>query len=111
KKKGWSFPVNVECEPNPQRRQFLFRPQLTLYLRGSEAMLLQLSEAFRSPAYAYVLGRSQDLATCLSVDFLGVLETDAAFFSHTLLPYTWRPWTSLGTTVRLPKRINYLHRR
>ena len=111
KKHGWDFPVNVVCEPNPQRREFLLRPRLTLYLRGSDDVLARLQESFLSPFYAYILGRSQDLATCLNAAIVELGESDQAFFSHTILPYTWRPWVSPGTTVHLPKAINYYRRR
>jgi CRISPR-associated protein Cas5t len=111
KKRGWDFPVNVVCEPNPQRREFLLRPRLTLYLRGPDALLSRLREAFLSPAYAYILGRSQDLATCLGAELVELEESDQAFFSHTILPYSWRRWVSPGTTVQLPKAINYYRQR
>jgi CRISPR-associated protein Cas5t len=111
KKRGWDFPVNVVCEPNPQRREFLLRPRLTLYLRGPDAVLSRMRDAFLSPAYAYVLGRSQDLATCLGAELVELGESDQAFFSHTILPYSWRPWVSRGTTVHLPKAIDYYRRR
>lgn len=111
KKRGWEFPVNVECTPNPQRREFLMRPRLTLYLAGPDTLLSRLRDAFLSPVYAYVLGRSQDLATCLTSDFVELEESGDAFFSHTILPYEWRPWVSPGTTVHLPKAINYRRQR
>ncbi len=111
KNRGWNYPVNVECAPNPQRREFLLHPRLTLYLRGSDDLLNPLQKAFLSPAYAYVLGRSQDLATCLEAKFVDLTESREAFFSHTILPYSWRPWVSPGTTVRLPKSIDYARQR
>ncbi len=111
RKRGWDFPVNVVCAPNPQRREFLMRPRLILYLRGPDALLWRLQDAFLNPVYAYILGRSQDLATCLSAEFVRLTESEQAFFSHTILPYSWRPWVSPGTTVHLPKAINYYRQR
>jgi CRISPR-associated protein Cas5t len=111
KNRGWTFPVNVICKPNPQRREFLFRPKLKLYLNGSEALLRRLHEAFLNPAYAYVLGRSQDLATCLEVCWADLVESDQGFFSHTILPYSWRPFVSPGTTVQLARTIDYRRQR
>lgn len=111
KSRGWNFPVNVICQPNPQRRDFLLRPRLTLFLKGSEVLLTRLQEGFLNPAYAYILGRSQDLATCLEVRYVELVEDDQGFFSHTILPYSWRPYVAPGTTVQLPKTINYLRRR
>jgi CRISPR-associated protein Cas5t len=111
RKRGWDFPVNVVCAPNPQRREFLLRPRLTLFLRGCETLLTVFHEAFLNPYYAYVLGRSQDLATCIDSRWVDLIESDQAFFSHTLLPYSWRPWVSPGTTVQMPKSINYRRQR
>lgn len=111
KKYGWLFPVNVEFAPNPQQREFLFRPRLTLYLKGEAGLLAQLQESFLSPAYAYIMGRSQDLATCLAAEMVELSESEEAFFSHTLLPFNWRQWVLPGTTVHMPKTINYYRRR
>lgn len=111
KRRGWNFPVNVTCEPNPQRREFLLRPRLTLFLKGPKALLDRLHESFLNPVYAYILGRSQDLATCLDVHWVDLAESDQVFFSHTILPYSWRPWVCPGTTVQLPKGINYRRER
>jgi len=107
KRRGWNHPVNVECDPNPQRREFLLRPKLTLYLRGEDGMLQHLREAFISPRYAYILGRSQDLATVVSAEMIELSESAEAFFSHTLLPYGWRPWVFPGRSVVLPAVIDY----
>jgi CRISPR-associated protein Cas5t len=111
KRRGWNFPVNVVCEPNPQQREFLLRPHLTLFLRGNETLLAALHNAFLNPAYAYVIGRSQDLATCVDSRWVELEESDQGFFSHTLLPYSWRPWVSPGTTVQMAKSINYRRQR
>lgn len=111
KDRGWNFPVNVFCQPNPQRREFLYRPQMKLYLKGPEALLTQLNVAFLNPAYAYVLGRSQDLATCVDVRWVELGESDEGFFSHTILPYSWRPFVSPGTTVQLARSIDYRKQR
>lgn len=111
KNRNWNFPVNVECQTNPQRREFLFRPRLTLFLTGPENLLERLSRAFLNPEFAYVLGRSQDLATCLDVTWTELSESEEAFFSHTILPYEWRPWVLPGSTVQLPKSLNYRRQR
>lgn len=108
---GWNFPVNVECAPNPQRREFLFRPRLTLYLRGDTELLARFQESFLHPTYAYIMGRSQDLATCLAAEMAELSESEEAFFSHTLLPFGWRQWVLPGATVHMPKAINYNRRR
>ncbi len=110
-RRGWSYPVNVHCAPNPQRREFLVRPRLSLFVKANNPLLERLRISFHNPAYAYVMGRSQDLATCLSADIVDLDESEEAFFSHTILPYEWRPWVLPGTTVQMPKSINYYRRR
>jgi CRISPR-associated protein Cas5t len=110
-KKGWDFPVNVECEPNPQGREFLFRPKMTLYLTGNDVQLKQLNDAFLSPRYGYVIGRSQDLASCRWVRNVELNESPDAVFSHTLVPYDWRPWVLPGTSVMMPEVIDYRRNR
>lgn len=109
--RGWKYPVNVECEANPQRREFLLRPHMTLYLRGPESLLQQLEEHFLNPVFAYVLGRSQDLAECQSVEYIELAESEEAYFAHTLLPYDWRPWIVPGTSVYMPSAIDYRRQR
>lgn len=101
------LPKNVEGSLNPQRRQFLLKPSLTLYLRGPEDLLGRLKAAFSSPVFSYVLGRSQDLATCHSADWIELLPTERAYFSHTLLPWSLRPMVLPGRPVYMPKTINY----
>src|SRR5208337_833108 len=105
RKQGWDYPVNVVCSPNPQRREFLLRPKLTLYLRGRDELLNLLRAAFLNPEFPYILGRSQDLATCRSAEFVDLSESDDVFFSHTLLPYEWRPWVVPGVSVLMPVAI------
>ncbi len=51
KKRGWDFPVNVLCAPNPQRREFLLRPRLTLYLRGSGRFALAPARGLPEPRF------------------------------------------------------------
>jgi CRISPR-associated protein Cas5t len=110
--RGWPFPVNVKCETNVQRREFLLKPRLTLYLRSTDAELVdRLRESFLAPYFSYILGRSQDLATCHSVKRIELDRATDAFFADTLVPFAWRPWVSPGTTVLLPSVIDYERRR
>jgi CRISPR-associated protein Cas5t len=111
KKRGWNFPINVECSPNPQRREFLLRPRMTLYLTGDAQTLRSFEESFRSPEWAYILGRSQDLATVRSVDRVQLEDAPEAAFSNTLLPFEWRPYVMLGTSVLLPAAVDYRENR
>lgn len=102
-----NLPRNVGGSLNPQRRQFLLRPSMTLYLRGNYDMLETLRKGFMSPHFAYLLGRSQDLATCHSTEYVELDEADRAFYSHTLLPWRLRPFVSVGEPVHMPKFIDY----
>jgi CRISPR-associated protein Cas5t len=111
KGRNWNFPVNVECQTNPQRREFLFRPRLTLFLKGPEQLLDRFHGGFLNPAYSYILGRSQDLATCVDAQWVELGDSDEAFFSHTILPFEWRQWVLPGTTIQLPRSLNYYRQR
>jgi len=75
------------------------------------AVLERFRDSFASPYFSYVLGRSQDLATCHGAHFVELEDEADAFFADTLLPFEWRPWVSPGTTVLLPSLIDYQKRR
>lgn len=109
--RGWDYPINVECNSNAQRREFLCRPRLTLYLTGNDALVERFALAFHNPYYSYVLGRSQDLATCMEARFIELGRRAEAFFSDTILPYDWRPYVFPGTSVVMPEVIDYTRNR
>ncbi|GAB6181347.1 type I-B CRISPR-associated protein Cas5b [Desulfotomaculum defluvii] len=102
-----NLPKNVEGSLNPQRRQFLLKPTMTLYLRGEYKMLELLKSQFMSPYFAYLLGRSQDLAICHAAEFIELFYTDRAFFSHTILPWHLRQYVTVGEPVHMPQFIDY----
>lgn len=79
-------------QPFPFNREMLFQPRLTLYLTG-----LDLEDAFRSPHYMVVLGRSQDLMTYHSVQKVVLQQVESAYLEHTLLP--------MWMAARLPKNV------
>ncbi|HVZ59610.1 MAG TPA: type I-B CRISPR-associated protein Cas5b [Terriglobales bacterium] len=107
-RRGWPHAVNVQCETNIQRRQFLLKPRLTLYLKSrEETKLNQFRNAFRNPYFSYILGRSQDLATCHSAEIVDLATSADAFFENTLVPFDWRPSVLPGITVLLPAAIDY----
>lgn len=107
-KHGWPFPINVQCDANIQRREFLLRPKLTLYLRSAnDDFLGTLRQSFLRPYFSYILGRSQDLATCEDAEFVELTSEPEAFFADTLVPFEWRPYVSPGSTVLLPALIDY----
>ncbi len=84
----------------PTFREFLFNVELTLYLDPPS-----LGSAFRSPVFPVVLGRSEDLASIQTVDELELPEADGAFFECTLLPFSWRAHTALGSTLLMSRFI------
>ena len=86
----------------PFRRELLFHPKLTLYINRPEWI-----EAFRSPCYAVVLGRSQDLFTYTSVEIIELEQAERAYFEHTLLPHDMALQIGRGITVTMPRFLDY----
>lgn len=74
-------------QPFPFDRQLLFQPRLTLYLAGADF----LQEAFLSPQYTVVLGRSQDLMTYQQLSVVTLEEVASGYFEDTLLPMAVAP--------------------
>lgn len=100
------LPKAMEGQVNPFRRELLFMPRLVLYLNRPEWI-----DAFRSPRYTVVLGRSQDLFTYTSVEIVELEEADEAYFEHTLLPYDVNRHTGRGFAVLMPRYIDGANRR
>lgn len=97
-----NIPKVLEGNANPFRRHILFFPRLTLYIDRPE-----WEGAFRSPRYAVVLGRSQDLFTYRQVEIIELQRTDHAYLEHTLLPYDWARRTGRGIVALMPRWIDY----
>jgi len=97
---GQELPVSVEATIQPHHRDFLFRPQLTLYLDPPE-----LVTAFQNPVFCVVLGRSQDLAQIVSAEEIELESKPGAYLENTLLPFSFRPSIVYGTTVSMPRYI------
>lgn len=95
-------PSAKQYNTNPFRRHLLFRPRLTLYLDRPDMV-----GVFRSPRYAVVLGRSQDLFTYTSVAEVELVEEDNAFYEHTLLPYSMAARAMQGVVVQMPRYVDY----
>jgi len=93
-------PKVLEGTTNPFIRRVLFRPRLTLYVNRPE-----WAERFRSPRYAVVLGRSQDLFTYTSVEEIELVQTKRAYLEHTLAPYWLARRTERGVVVLMPRFI------
>lgn len=102
KLEGTRLPKVMEGNVNPFTREILFRPRLILYLNRPE-----WAEAFRSPRYPVVLGRSQDLCCYTSISEVQLEHTDGAYFEHTLMPYAMAASTAAGTVALLPRWLDY----
>ena len=92
--------TSVQATVQPHRRDFLFDPNLTLYITRPD-----WASAFHSPAFCVILGRSQDLAWVKRVEQIELEERTGAYFEHTLLPFSYRQHVALGTTVLMPRWI------
>lgn len=99
-------PKVLEGNVNPFERQLLFQPRLTLYINRPE-----WEPAFRSPHFAVVLGRSQDLFTYTSVNVVELEQADQAYFQNTLAPYEMALQIGRGITVLMPRFLDYSNQR
>lgn len=97
---GTKHPMSVQATVQPHLRDFLFKPKLVLYVTRQDWI-----DAFRSPAFCVILGRSQDLACISSAETVELEERDGAYFEHTLLPFSYRPLVGVGTTLLMPRWI------
>lgn len=96
------YPKVLEGNVNPFRRQLLFHPRLVLYVNRPE-----WEQAFRSPYYPVVLGRSQDLCTYTSVEVVDLSNNDEAYLEHTLLPYRMATQMQVGIALLMPRWVDY----
>jgi CRISPR-associated protein Cas5t len=103
---GESFATNLDGVVNPYRRDFFFRPRLTLYLNQPDWI-----KHFREPRYPVVLGRSQDLATYTRISTVELVEKSEAYYENTLLPFAWRVCTARGVTLTMPRYLDYYRNR
>lgn len=101
KLKDTPFPKVLEGNVNPFDREVLFQPRLTLYLNQPNWL-----NYFRSPRYAVVLGRSQDLFTYTNIETVELSQAERAYFEHTLLPYSATRHTSRGYAVLMPRYVD-----
>ncbi len=103
---GTKHPKALEGIINPFKRTILFQPRLILYLNKPE-----WEEAFRSPSYTVVLGRSQDLFTYISVEIVKLTRAHHAYFEHTLIPYKMGFQTGRGYALLMPRFLEYAQSR
>ncbi|MDI6711146.1 MAG: CRISPR-associated protein Cas5 [Bacillota bacterium] len=96
------FPKVLAGVVNPFKRSILFKPRLVLYINRPD-----WEASFRSPRYVVVLGRSQDLFTYTSVNTVRLKPSSAAYFEHTLAPYSVAMQTGRGYAVLMPRYLDY----
>lgn len=99
---GKKYPKNIEGNINPLKREFLYRPQLTLYLTS-----IDLQKAFLEPRYPLTLGRSQDFLFLLSLETIQLHQSAKVYFEHTILPWEYRPNIQKGLSIMMPRFIDY----
>jgi CRISPR-associated protein Cas5t len=105
------IPKNLDVTTNVLPREILFQPRLTLYVTTDDDRLDRLLRAFREPRYAVTLGRSQDLMAYRRVDVVELQEQTDAYLEATLLPWSFRPRTTGGVGVTMPRFIDPADRR
>jgi len=103
---GTRVPKVLQGNVTPFERDLLFQPRLTLYINRPD-----WEPAFRSPRYAVVLGRSQDLVTYTRVSVIELEQADRAYFEHTLAPHEMALRTMRGVTVLMPRYLDYARNR
>lgn len=103
---GTRIPKVLQGNVTPFERELLFRPRLTLYINRPE-----WEPAFRSPRYAVVLGRSQDLFTYTHISVVELEQAEQAYFEHTLLPHEMVLQTMRGVAVLMPRYLDYVRGR
>ncbi|MBI2863671.1 MAG: CRISPR-associated protein Cas5 [Chloroflexi bacterium] len=101
-----NVPKVLEGGVNPFKREMLFRPKLVLYVNRPEWEV-----PFRSPQFAVVLGRSQDLFTYTSVKTVDLVQAEHAYFEHTLAPYRMALFLERGYVTMMPRFLDYSNRR
>jgi CRISPR-associated protein Cas5t len=104
--KGSSWPLNLVATPTPFRRETLFFPRLTLYIRGSPSHLDRLRRAFLQPRYALTLGRSQDLATVAEAEPVSLDRSAEAYLEPGLYPAAARSFLREGHVVMMPVSVS-----
>lgn len=91
----------TEAVVQPHHRDFLFDVRLELYLDPPE-----LADAFRSPVFPVVLGRSQDLASVTRVEVVELPSADRGYLEKTILPGELRRRLPWGVTTLMPRYIS-----
>lgn len=90
----------TEAVVQPHMRDFLFDVTLELYLDPPE-----LADAFRSPVFSVVLGRSQDLAAVGRIETIDLERATQGYLERTLLPGDLRRRLPWGVTTLMPRYV------
>jgi len=98
--------IAAEGNINVFKREFLFKPKLTLYINKPEYY-----DCFKSPVYPVVLGRSQDLAEYTSIKVIELEEKENIYFKDTLLPLKYHTNICKGIFVLMPRVLDYENNR
>ncbi|NYE57763.1 type I-B CRISPR-associated protein Cas5b [Carboxydothermus ferrireducens] len=85
----------LSFKTNVWRREFLYEPELTLYLTD-----LNLQSIFKKPVYQLLLGRSQDLAWVAGIDEIELAKVDKTTLKGCLVPAGVQG--AVGPLVSLP---------
>lgn len=99
-------PIVAEGNVNPFKREILFKPKLTLYINKPDYY-----DAFKSPVYPVILGRSQDLACYTSVKTITLKESTNVYFQDTLLPFSMHKHICKGYFCLMPRYLDYANSR
>jgi len=103
---GTGKPKVLEGNVNPFERHLFFQPRLTLYINRPE-----WEPAFRSPRFAVVLGRSQDLFTYTDIHVVELKQAEQAYFQNTLVPHGMALQLGRGVTITMPRFLDYANNR
>jgi len=92
---------NINEKPPAQyRREILYDCYLTLYFDDKN-----IAEAFKSPVFQLVLGRSGDLARVVDVSEVEVSKSNKTLLNGTIVPFN--EYKSMGEIYAMPKYFDY----
>jgi CRISPR-associated protein Cas5t len=96
KQEGNSVSNINEKQPAQYRREILFDCYLTLYFEDEN-----IANAFKSPIFQLLLGRSGDLARVVEVKEVEVVQFNKAILNGTIVPFN--EYKSSGEIYAMPK--------
>jgi len=92
---------NINEKPPAQyRREILYDCYLTLYLDDKA-----IAEAFKSPVFQLVLGRSGDLVRVIDASEVEVVKSNKTLLNGTVVPFN--EYKSMGEIYAMPKYFDY----